>query len=174
MNVASRSLIIKNKIKKVLIKTSKGDIIAKLYENESPNTVSNFLRYIKDGQYNNTIFHRIISNFMIQGGEYKADGTQNKPKFAPIKSESNNGLKNQKGTLSMARNSHPDSAKAQFFINTRNNKNLDYKPNKEGYTVFGEVIEGMDVVNSIRLSKTNNKNWPHEPTKIIEIKEFLA
>ena len=178
MKIASRSLIKqktnpqtktcrlrqKNPSANVLIKTSKGNIKIKLYKDEAPNTVLNFLRYVKNKQYNDTIFHRIISNFMIQGGEYKEDGEQNKPEFEPIKLEIHPELKNKKGTIAMARTNHKDSAKAQFFINVRDNNNLNEK-----YAVFGEVTEGMDVVNEIRISKTNEKNWPNSPTKILEI-----
>jgi len=148
-----------------LIETSKGNIKIKLHKDKAPNTVLNFLRYVKNKQYNDTIFHRIIPNFMIQGGEYKEGGGQNKPEFKPIKLETHAELKNKKGTIAMARTNNKDSAKAQFFINVRNNNNLNGK-----YAVFGEVIEGMDVVNEIRISKTNNKNWPEDSTIIYDVK----
>lgn len=147
----------------VIIKTSKGEITIELNKDRAPNTVKNFIKYVKNKHYDGTIFHRIIPNFMIQGGEHTLEGDQRKP-GDPIKSESNNGLKNEKGTIAMARTNNPDSAKAQFFINVRDNNSLNYSESKPGYTVFGKVTSGMDVVNKIRTSKTDNKNWPIEPT----------
>lgn len=158
-----------NKIK-AIIKTSKGDITVELNAQSTPKTVENFIRYAKEGQYKDTVFHRVISNFMIQGGEYKTDGSSRKPKYPPIKSESSSGLKNTKGTIAMARTNRPDSAKAQFFINTRNNPSLDHSSKKEGYTAFGTIVKGMDVVNKIKISKTNNKNWPKDLTIIYDVK----
>lgn len=149
--------------KEVIIKTSEGLIKIELNPDKAPNTVKNFISYVKKGHYNGTIFHRVISNFMIQGGEHTLNNQQKKPGEA-IKSEANNGLKNETGTIAMARTNDPDSAKAQFFINVRNNPFLNYSDKKPGYTVFGKVTEGMDVVNKIRIAKTDNKNWPIKPT----------
>ncbi len=137
---------------KVTIETNMGDIIVLLNAEKAPKTVENFLAYAKDGFYNDTIFHRVISNFMIQGGGFTTD-YQRKPTRAPVENEADNGLSNKKGTLAMARTMDPHSATAQFFINTKDNNFLDFtskSPRGWGYTVFGSVIKGMDVVNRIR------------------------
>ena len=155
---------------KANIKTSEGEILIELDSKKAPKTVDNFIKYAKEGQYQDTIFHRIISNFMIQGGEYKSDKSSKKPTREPIHSEASNGLKNLKGTIAMARTNNPNSAKAQFFINTRDNPFLNQSSKKNGYTVFGKVVKGMDVVNKIRISKTDNKNWPQNPTVIYDVK----
>ena len=136
----------------VKIETSMGDIVVLLEPDKAPKTVANFLTYIKDGFYNDTIFHRVISNFMIQGGGFTTD-YQRKPTRAPIENEADNGLSNKKGTIAMARTMDPHSATAQFFINVKDNNFLDFtskSPRGWGYTVFGRVIKGMDVVNHIR------------------------
>ena len=138
---------------KVLIQTTDGDITIELFADKSPITVENFLRYVDEGHYDGTVFHRVIPNFMIQGGGFTA-GLEEKATHEPIVNESRNKLHNTRGTLAMARTSDPDSATAQFFINQRSNLRLDWSPGKDGYTVFGEVIEGMQVVDIIALSDT--------------------
>lgn len=138
---------------KVLMVTTDGEITIELFADKSPITVENFLRYVEDGHYEGTVFHRVISNFMIQGGGFTAELTE-KPTRGPIVNESVNKLHNTRGTLAMARTSDPDSASAQFFINQRSNLRLDWSGGKDGYTVFGEVIDGMQVVDIISLSDT--------------------
>jgi len=141
----------------VLIKTSEGDIRVELYPEKAPKTVDNFLAYVKAGQYNGTIFHRVIRGFMIQGGGYTTSFVE-KPTRAPIPLESRNGLKNQAGTIAMARTSDPNSATAQFFINTVDNAGLDYpNPDGHGYAVFGKVTQGMDVVQRIEATPTTTR-----------------
>jgi peptidyl-prolyl cis-trans isomerase A (cyclophilin A) len=141
----------------VLFHTSQGDIEVELYPEKAPKTVANFLAYVKSGQYNGTIFHRVIPGFMIQGGGFTTSGVE-KPTLAPIPLESNNGLKNLTGTLSMARTSDPDSATAQFFINTVDNAGLDYPHGDgHGYAVFGKVISGLDVVKKIEGVPTTTR-----------------
>ncbi|AYZ65641.1 peptidyl-prolyl cis-trans isomerase [Burkholderia multivorans] len=138
----------------VQLKTSQGDIRVELYPEKAPKTVANFLDYVKAGQYNGTIFHRVIKGFMIQGGGYKANFDE-KPTRAPIPLESRNGLKNTLGTIAMARTSDPNSATAQFFINTVDNGGLDYpNPDGNGYAVFGKVVSGLDVVKKIEAVPT--------------------
>jgi peptidyl-prolyl cis-trans isomerase A (cyclophilin A) len=141
----------------VLFKTSEGDIRVELYPEKAPKTVDNFLQYVKSGQYNGTIFHRVIRGFMIQGGGYTQSFVE-KPTRAPIPLESKNGLKNVAGALAMARTSDPNSATAQFFINTVDNANLDYpNPDGNGYAVFGKVTQGMDVVKKIEAAPTTSR-----------------
>ncbi|MBB3256506.1 peptidyl-prolyl cis-trans isomerase A (cyclophilin A) [Paraburkholderia bannensis] len=141
----------------VLLKTSEGDIRVELYPEKAPKTVDNFLQYVKAGQYNGTIFHRVIRGFMIQGGGYTTSFVE-KPTRVPIALESKNGLKNQAGALAMARTSDPNSATAQFFINTVDNANLDYpNPDGNGYAVFGKVTQGMDVVKKIEAAPTTSR-----------------
>ena len=154
---------------KVLMETSKGDITIELYENEAPRTVKNFLSYASEGFYNNLIFHRVIKDFMIQGGGMDSEMRQKDPK-PPIKNEARRGLGNNRGTLAMARTNIIDSATAQFFINVKDNDFLNHTDNTArgfGYAVFGEVIKGMDVVDSIARVKTGNFNGfqdvPKEP-----------
>ena len=142
---------------KVLMETSKGNITIELYEQEAPITVKNFLSYVSDGFYNNLIFHRVIPNFMIQGGGFDAKMNQ-KPVKDPIKNEARRGLNNKRGTLAMARTNVINSATGQFFINLINNDFLNHKDSSSsgfGYAVFGEVIDGMDVVDSIGKSRTH-------------------
>ncbi len=156
----------------ITIETNKGNITIELDEVNAPETVKNFLSYVDEGFYNGTIFHRVIPNFMIQGGGFTPEGVQKKTK-PPIKLESNNGLKNVRGTIAMARTNIPDSATSQFFINTVDNDFLNYKPGNPGYAVFGKVIEGMDVIGAISSVRTSNKpmpDWPIEEIKIISIK----
>ncbi len=159
------------KMVKVQITTNKGNIIVELNQEKAPITVTNFLSYVDEGFYNNTIFHRVIDGFMIQGGGFTENGTQKKTK-APIKLESNNGLHNKRGTIAMARTNIPDSATAQFFINTVDNDFLDYQAGNPGYAVFGNVVEGMNVVDAITKVQTGNRpmpDWPVEPVIIESI-----
>ena len=135
----------------VEIRTNYGVITLRLYRDKAPVTVENFLSYVEEGFYDGTIFHRVIPNFMIQGGGFTAD-MQEKPTRDPIVNESQNRLHNIRGTIAMARTSDPDSATAQFFINQRTNLRLDWQPGAAGYTVFGEVLDGMDVVDFIASS----------------------
>jgi peptidyl-prolyl cis-trans isomerase A (cyclophilin A) len=140
----------------VLIKTTKGEIVVELYPAKAPATVENFLKYVDDKHYDGTIFHRVIGNFMIQGGGFTADMRQ-KPTRAPIKLESQNGLKNDTGWLAMARTSVPDSATSQFFINVVDNAMLNHpQPDGNGYAVFGKVIKGMETVNAIKAVRTTS------------------
>ena len=132
----------------IVIKTNKGVIEAVLYKDKAPVTVENFLKYVDDGFYTGTIFHRVIPDFMIQGGGFNRYFTQ-KPTRPPIKNEAANGLKNERGTLAMARTSVVDSATAQFFINLKNNDMLNHGTRDYGYAVFGKVTTGMDVVDAI-------------------------
>jgi peptidyl-prolyl cis-trans isomerase A (cyclophilin A) len=154
----------------VLLKTSDGDIKVELYPEQAPKTVANFLAYVKSGQYSGTIFHRVIKGFMIQGGGYTTTYAE-KPTRAPISLESRNGLKNALGTIAMARTSDPNSATAQFFINTADNAGLDYpNPDGNGYAVFGKVIAGMDVVKKIEATPTTTRgpmaDVPQQPVVI--------
>jgi peptidyl-prolyl cis-trans isomerase A (cyclophilin A) len=154
----------------VLIKTSKGEILLELYPAKAPVTVENFLKYVDDKHYDNTIFHRVIGNFMIQGGGFTTT-MQQKPMRAGIKLESQNGLKNDRGTIAMARTSVPDSATAQFFINVVDNSMLNHpQPDGHGYAVFGKVIQGMDTVDAIKGVKTSrngmHQDVPSEPVVI--------
>jgi len=140
---------------KVLIRTNAGSITLELYPEQAPVTTANFLEYVDSGYYSGTIFHRVIPNFMIQGGGFSED-LDEKPAREPIKNESRNHLHNERGTIAMARTDDPDSATSQFFINVRSNLRLDfdYVSRKPGYAVFGRVIDGMDVVDGISLVKT--------------------
>ncbi|MGD9392920.1 MAG: peptidylprolyl isomerase, partial [Chromatiales bacterium] len=137
--------------------TSKGDILIELDEEKAPISCANFRKYVEDGHYDGTIFHRVINNFMIQGGGFTPDMMQ-KTTREPIENEAKNGLKNEAGTIAMARTMDPHSATAQFFINVGNNSFLDY-PGQDGwgYAVFGKVTEGMDVVNAIKGVETTSK-----------------
>jgi cyclophilin family peptidyl-prolyl cis-trans isomerase len=157
----------------VVIQTSEGDITVQLFADKSPVTVANFLAYVDSDFYNGTIFHRVIPNFMIQGGGFGPDMTQ-KGTRDPIINESKNRLHNTRGTLAMARTNDPNSATAQFFINHRSNLNLDWAPGREGYAVFGEVVEGMDVVDFIALTPTGRAGGMGDvPQQAIVIKEVL-
>jgi len=139
----------------ILITTNKGKITAELDAEKAPKTVANFLEYVNNGHFANTIFHRVIKDFMIQGGGFEP-GMKQKPAEATVENEAKNGLKNDKYTLAMARTSAPHSASAQFFINTKNNAFLDY-PGQDGwgYAVFGKVTEGQEVVDAINGTKTS-------------------
>jgi peptidyl-prolyl cis-trans isomerase B (cyclophilin B) len=145
---------------KVALETDKGKIVIELYPDKAPKTVQNFLDYVDAGHYNSTIFHRVIPNFMIQGGGMTAS-MKEKPTKPPVKNEADNGLKNQRGAVAMARTQVPDSATAQFFINTVDNDFLDFK-NKTvqgwGYAVFGKVVEGLEVVDAIAKVKTTSRS----------------
>ena len=137
---------------KVRMQTNLGDIVLELNAKKAPKSVENFLRYVKSGHYEGTIFHRVIANFMIQGGGFTTDYSK-KETFDPIQNEADNGLRNERGTIAMARTSDPHSATAQFFINVLDNGSLNHTsktPRGWGYTVFGKVIEGMDTVDDIR------------------------
>lgn len=143
---------------KVRLETNMGAIVLELNREKAPVSVENFLSYVKDGHYDGTIFHRVISNFMIQGGGFTQDYRQKATK-APIKNEADNGLKNERGTVAMARTSDPQSATAQFFVNVVNNDFLNYTAANSrgwGYAVFGKVTEGMDVVDKIRNTPTGS------------------
>jgi len=144
----------------VTLHTNFGAIKLKMFEDKAPISAKNFKQYVRDGFYDGTIFHRVIGNFMIQGGGFD-ENMQQKHTNSPIKNEADNGLSNIKGTIAMARTSDPHSATAQFFINVTDNTFLDFTaPNAQGfgYAVFGEVIDGMDVVEKIKAVKTGNKN----------------
>lgn len=156
---------------KVKLATTMGDIVIELDAAKAPKSVENFLAYVKAGHYDGTVFHRVMDNFMIQGGGFDA-GMQQKPTRNPIALESRNGLKNDRGTVAMARTNIPDSATAQFFINLKNNDflNANASPEPNGYAVFGKVVSGMEVVDKIRVVPTGNKsghqNVPLEPVTI--------
>jgi len=158
----------------VTLETTKGNIIIELYPEKAPETVANFIQYVQDGFYDGTIFHRVIPNFMVQGGGFTDDMSE-KSTREPIKNEANNGLANENGTIAMARTPNPHSASSQFFINVKDNAFLDFQnetPNGWGYCVFGKVTEGMDVVNSIVAVPTGNhgmhQDVPVEPIIIMK------
>lgn len=145
---------------RVALETSKGKIVIELDAAKAPNTTENFLSYVRSGFYDGTIFHRVIDNFMIQGGGFKADMTQKQAK-APIQNEADNGLKNDKYTVAMARTNDPHSASSQFFINTKDNGFLNHSGKSLqgwGYAVFGKVVEGFDVVDAIGKTPTTTKS----------------
>lgn len=145
----------------VIMKTSMGNVEIELFQDKAPATVVNFLSYVNSGFYNGTIFHRVIGNFMIQGGGF-TPGMGEKKTLPPVKNEAANGISNLTGTVAMARTMEPQSATAQFFINVADNRFLDYKsPTTEGYgyCVFGRVVKGMDVVERIKRVQTGNKGY---------------
>ena len=156
----------------VIIRTSHGDVTVRLFQEKAHITVENFLEYVDSGFYKNTIFHRVIPRFMIQTGGF-TKGMKEKPNRDPIVNESKNRLHNERGTLAMARTGDPDSATSQFYINVRNNFSLDWAPRKQGYAVFGEVINGMATVDAISLQQTGtvmgHQDVPLEPIKILEV-----
>ncbi len=156
----------------VLIRTSEGEITLRLYPEKAPLSVANFLAYVDSGFYKGTIFHRVKPNFMIQGGGFLPDMTMKETR-EPIVNESKNRLHNIRGTVAMARTNDPDSATSQFFINQRSNLRLDWTPGQDGYAVFGEVIDGMDVVDYIASAPTGRagrfSDVPVEPILILEI-----
>lgn len=156
------------------MKTNHGPITIELYPEKAPETVGNFIQYVKDGFYDGTIFHRVIPGFMIQAGGFEPGMTEKQTR-APIKNEADNGLKNEVGTLAMARTSDPHSATAQFFINVKDNGFLDHSsptPSGWGYCVFGRVVDGMDVVHEIEKVDTTTRGM-HEnvPTQDVVIEQ---
>jgi peptidyl-prolyl cis-trans isomerase B (cyclophilin B) len=160
----------------VTFKTNHGDFSLELFADKAPKTVANFLEYIKDGFYNDTIFHRVINGFMIQGGGFTADMEQKSTK-APIENEANNGLSNDAGTVAMARTNDPHSATAQFFINVKDNDFLNFSSesvNGWGYCVFAKVTDGMDVIEKIKNVKTGNNGYHQDvPEEAVVIEEVI-
>lgn len=158
----------------VLIRTNMGDITVQM-EPKSPISVKNFLSYVDSGFYNGLIFHRVINNFMIQGGGFDAN-MQEKATLAPITNESNNYVRNERGTLAMARTNNPNSATSQFYINLKKNGALDYRFGKPGYAVFAHVTSGMDIVDKIAKVQTGNRgrhgDVPEKAVLIIEAKRL--
>ncbi|MFM8213181.1 MAG: peptidylprolyl isomerase [Pirellula sp.] len=160
---------------RVLIETSKGDIEVELFEKEAPVTVANFLSYVKKGHYDGTIFHRVISDFVVQGGGLTPD-MKEKPTADPIENEAGNGLKNERMTLSMARTSAPHSATSQFYINLKYNRPLDrkYSQDNYGYCVFGKVVKGEEIVDQIAKVKTGRvKGSGDVPLEPITLKRAM-
>lgn len=153
----------------VVFSTNYGDFTLELYPDKAPITVENFLSYVDSGFYDGTIFHRVIPGFVIQGGGFTED-MQQKPTEAPIKNEADNGLKNERGTLSMARTSDINSATSQFFVNLKDNAFLDHGSRDFGYAVFAKVVEGMDVIDKIAAVPTGNRaghqDVPNEPVVV--------
>ena len=148
----------------VEMKTSQGTLTIELYRDKAPKTVENFLRYVGDGFFDGTVFHRVIPGFMIQGGGFSADMKQKETR-APIENEAKNGLRNEPGTLAMARTGDPHSATAQFFINLVANNALNYpSPDGWGYAVFGKVVQGFDVVE--KISRVERKSSPYSPDRV--------
>lgn len=161
---------------RVLLKTSLGDIVLELNPAKAPKTVANFLQYVRDKHYDGTVFHRVIDGFMIQGGGMDAE-MREKSTRAPIPLEAANGLRNDRGTIAMARTGDPNSATSQFFINVVDNDMLNApKPDGHGYAVFGRVVQGMDVVDKIRAVPTGNRgmhqNVPAKPVAILAATEI--
>jgi peptidyl-prolyl cis-trans isomerase A (cyclophilin A) len=161
-------------VPKVRLATSMGDIVLELYPDKAPKTVSNFLEYVGSKHYDGTVFHRVIDGFMIQGGGFGLDLTQ-KATRSPIPLEARNGLRNERGSIAMARTSAPDSATAQFFINVVDNANLNAPlPDGHGYAVFGKVIQGLEVVDRIRQVPVGNRgpfqNLPITPVTITTVR----
>ncbi len=162
----------------VLMETPEGEVLIELFEKEAPKTVENFLRYVDEGFYEGTLFHRVINNFMIQGGGFDFDMKQ-KDTHEPVENEADNGLKNELGTLAMARTMDPHSATAQFFINVKDNGFLNHSgknPQGWGYCVFGKVVDGMEAVEKIKKVKTRAygpmDDVPADPISIISMKRF--
>ncbi|MDH4478712.1 MAG: peptidylprolyl isomerase [Rhodoferax sp.] len=155
---------------RVKFQTSQGDFVVELQAEKAPKTVENFLRYVADKHYDGTIFHRVIDGFMVQGGGFTPAMVQ-KPTRPPIPLEAKNGLKNDIGTIAMARTGNPNSATSQFFINVSNNTSLNApQPDGYGYAVFGKVVSGMDVIDKIRQSPTGNQgDFQNVPTTPISI-----
>ena len=160
-----------------VIHTSLGDITLELFASDAPASVENFVEYAEAGFYDGTIFHRVISHFMIQGGGMTPD-MKSKPTAEPVINEASNGLINTRGTVAMARTSDPDSATSQFFINVQNNPSLNYNPSSAGYTVFAKVVEGMEVVDEIRFVETSSAppyhDVPVEPVMIDSVEIIAA
>lgn len=149
----------------VKFQTSMGDFVVEVYPEKAPKTVENFLRYVKDKHYDGTTFHRVINNFMIQGGGYTETKSE-RPTRPPVPLEAQNGLKNDVGMVAMARTSDPNSATAQFFVNVKNNDFLNAKGPSDGYAVFGKVTSGMDTVNKIKIVPTGANDVPQTPVVI--------
>ena len=162
---------------RVKLQTNHGDILIELDAEKAPKSVENFLTYVNEGFYDGTVFHRVINNFMVQGGGFDATMKQ-KQTNAPVENEANNGLKNDRYTLAMARTSDPHSATAQFFINIADNDFLNFTsptPNGWGYAVFGKVVEGTDVVDKIKAVKTGTKGFHQDvPTEDVVIEKATA
>lgn len=154
----------------VSLQTNHGKITIRLFDDKAPETVKNFLSYVEQGFYDNTIFHRIIDGFMVQGGGFEP-GMQQKETAAPIQNEANNGLSNKRGTLAMARTNDPHSASSQFFINVKDNDFLDFHSESMqgwGYCVFAEVVEGMDVVDEIKNVRTGSSGM-HQDVPVEDV-----
>jgi len=162
----------KKKNPTVVMDTSFGRVLIELFEDKAPISVKNFLQYVDDKHYDGTVFHRVIADFMVQGGGMEAGGGREKKSRAPIANEAGNGLANERGTLAMARTSDPDSATAQFFVNVVDNPFLDRKNSKDkvGYAVFGKVLEGMAIVDKIRRVETNAGDRPIQEVVIRSIR----
>jgi len=157
----------------VVIKTNYGDISLRLFRNKAPLTVENFLKYVDAGHYNGTVFHRVIPQFMVQGGGF-LPGMVRKETDKPVANESKNKVHNTRGTIAMARTAHPDSATDQFYINQSTNLGLDWSPGKPGYTVFGEVTSGLDVVDFMASSPVQKTgSFSDVPIENIVIKEII-
>jgi len=161
-------------VSKVKLQTSMGDIVIELETEKAPITAENFLQYVRDGFYDNTVFHRVINGFMVQGGGFEP-GLKQKPVRAPIENEAGNGLKNDAYTVAMARTSDPHSATAQFFLNVVNNNFLNFRAASAdgyGYCVFGKVVEGRDVVDKIKAVPTGNRGFHQDvPAEDVVIKK---
>ena len=159
----------------VKLTTSMGEIVVRLDARKAPISTANFVQYVKAGFYDGTVFHRVIKNFMIQGGGLTAELKPQKSARAPIRNEADNGLRNKKYTIAMARTNEPHSATSQFFINVKDNDFLDFKsqtPQGWGYAVFGKVIKGQDVVDAIAAVQTGKKSYYEDvPVKTVEIKK---
>lgn len=154
----------------IIFHTNKGDIKIETFDEQAPKTVKNFIEYCREGFYDNTIFHRVINNFMIQGGGFEPGMKQKKTK-SPIENEAANGLKNSRGTLAMARTNDPHSATGQFFINVVDNDYLDYRSSDAsgfGYCVFAKVVDGLDVVDAIKTVKTG-RNGVHSDVPVEDV-----
>lgn len=176
-----QSVVTENNKPRVQFETTKGSFVVELEPQKAPQTTENFLAYVRDGYFVGTTFHRVIPNFMIQGGGLDADMHEKPGGHAPIQNEADNGLKNERGTLAMARTSDPNSATSQFFINVKDNDFLDHRSKDIrgwGYAVFGRVVDGMDVVDAIVAVPTTNKaghqDVPVEPIVITAVSELTA
>lgn len=155
---------------RVSLQTSQGAIVIELNAEKAPKTVENFVTYVRDGFYDGTVFHRVINNFMVQGGGFDTSMKQKQTR-APVENEANNGLKNDRYTIAMARTADPHSATAQFFINVADNDFLNFTsptPNGWGYAVFGKVVEGTEVVDKMKTAKTGNKGF-HQDVPVEDI-----
>jgi cyclophilin family peptidyl-prolyl cis-trans isomerase len=156
----------------IVMETTSGNIEIELDLDNAPITANNFMRYVNEGFYDGLVFHRVIPGFMVQGGGFYPDGTQ-KQTHSPIQLESNNGLKNERGTIAMARTSEPDSATSQFFINVVDNNFLNYQSGSPGYAVFGKVVSGMNVIDEIVNKETTEKPTPYGPMRDWPIEDVI-